>query len=108
MARGTKTQFKPQNPEKYNGTYPIIARSSWELEFMNYCDMHPDVLQWSSEPVKIPYSNPVKDHKSQSIYIPDFLVTFLTKDKQTVTKLIEIKPLHEADQGYARNTMDTV
>lgn len=108
MARGIRTKFTPTNPEKYNGLYPLVAKSSWELEFMRYCDNHPDVLQWSYEPVKIPYNNPVKANKTQSIYIPDFLVTFIQKGGGTVTKLIEIKPLHEADQGFVRNSNDSV
>jgi len=108
MARGIRTKFTPQNPEKYNGLFPIVAKSSWELEFMRYCDNHPDVLQWSYEPVKIPYNNPTKANKTQSLYLPDFLVTFVQKGGQTITKLIEIKPLHEADQGFARNSNDAV
>ncbi len=108
MARGIRTEFKPTNPEKYNGLYPLVAKSSWELEFMRYCDNHPDVLQWTYEPTKIPYNNPTKANKTQSIYIPDFLVTFIQKGGGTVTKLIEIKPLHEADQWFARNSNDSV
>ncbi len=103
-----KVKFDPQYPEKYAGMYPIVAKSSWELEFMNYCDQHPDVLEWSYEPVKIPYSDPTKTKTSQSIYIPDFLVTFIRKGGGNSTKLIEVKPLHEADQGFARSNRDAM
>jgi len=109
MARGIKTPFNPQYPEKYNGTYPIVSKSTWELEFMRYCDQHPDVLQWAYEPHDIPYQSPLKEGRNkQSIYKPDFLVTMINKSRQTVTKLIEVKPLHEANQGFAKNTMDSV
>lgn len=105
MSRPVKRTFTPKNPNKYNGTYPIIARSSWEWEFCTYCDLHPDVMQWSSESVKIPYGNPLNGQ--QSIYIPDFLVTYTSKGgNQPVTKLIEIKPLHEATESHARNSND--
>jgi len=108
MARGIRTEFNPDHPEKYDGSLPIVAKSSWELEFMRYCDNHPDVLKWSYEPIKIPYNNPIKANKTQSIYLPDFLVTLIQKGGSTVTKLIEIKPLHEADQGFVRNSNDSV
>lgn len=108
MARGIRTKFTPTNPEKYDGLLPIVAKSSWELEFMRYCDNHPDVLKWAYEPIKIPYNNPIKANKTQSIYLPDFLITVIQKSGATVTKLIEIKPLHEADQGFVRNSNDSV
>ena len=105
MARSTnKGPFNPQYPQKYTGTYPIIYRSSWELEFMRYCDMHPGVMEWASEPQKIPYKNPLNG--KQTVYIPDFLVTYMSTGGKTSTKLIEIKPLHEASASHARSSMD--
>lgn len=105
MARSTnKGLFTPQYPDKYTGDYPIIYRSSWELEFMNYCDQHPGVMEWASEPTKIPYKNPLNG--KQTVYIPDFLVTYMQKGGKTSTKLIEIKPLHEASEAHARSRED--
>jgi hypothetical protein len=105
MARSTnKGVFTPQYPSKYTGEYPIIYRSGWELEFMRYCDVHPGVMEWSSEPVKIPYKNPLKD--SQTVYVPDFLVTYMKAGGGRSTKLIEIKPMHEASAAHARNSQD--
>ena len=109
MSRPVKGIFTPQNKEKYTGTYPIIYRSSWEHEFMVYCDQHPDVVEWASEPVSIPYKDPTKDiKKNQSLYVPDFLVTVITKNKERRTKLIEIKPMAEALTEHARTTKDAV
>jgi len=102
--RPSKGLFTPQFPSKYTGEYPIVYRSTWELEFMRYCDNHPDVMEWASEPIKIPYSNPLNG--KQSIYIPDFLVTYKKRGGTPSTKLIEIKPLHEASEAHARNTKD--
>lgn len=104
-----KNIYNPTNKEKYTGEYPIIARSSWEQEFMTYLDHHPDVVEWASEPVKIPYSNPFPTARNpngggQSIYIPDFLVTFLDKVGNQRTKLIEIKPLAQAAESRGRNS----
>lgn len=105
MAREYQQQiYEPIFPEKYVGTYPIRLKSSWEIKFAQYADNHPDVLQWAYEPVSIPYANPVKG--SQSIYIPDFLITVISADKQTVTKLVEIKPIKEKLVEYARNEAD--
>ena len=77
---------------------------------MYLCDQNPNVLSWASEPVKIPYKNPMPSKSrpagSQSIYIPDFLVTYIKKGGGTVTKLIEIKPMHEAMESHARNSTD--
>lgn len=102
--RYRKENYTPQNPEKYDGEYPIVSRSSWETEFMKYCDMHPDVAKWSSEPVQIPYRDPLTGN--QKVYVPDFLVTFITKSRETTTKLIEIKPMHEQLSEHARNSSD--
>ncbi len=96
--------FTPQFPQKYTGDYPIVYRSSWELEFMNYCDNHPGVMEWASEPVKIPYQNPLNG--KQTVYIPDFLVTYVKSGGGKSTKLIEIKPMHEAMESHARNGQD--
>lgn len=108
--RGIKSLFTPTNPSKYTGDYPIIAKSSWEAEFMKYCDNHPGVLTWAYEPVNIPYENPLSSSKKnkQSIYKPDFLVTFLHADGSTKQKLLEIKPMHEAYTEHARNNVDAL
>lgn len=107
MSRPLKGIYKIQNPDKYTGEYPIIYRSSWEHEFMVYCDNHPDVVEWASEPVSIPYKDPTRERK-QSLYVPDFLVTIINKSKETTTKLIEIKPMAEALTEHARTNKDAV
>lgn len=108
--RYSKGYFTPQNSEKYVGDYPIIYRSSWEKEFMQYCDVHPDVLEWASEPEQIPYKKPLRmdaqGRKKQSIYVPDFLVTFLKANGERSTKLIEIKPTTTANEKFANNGND--
>ena len=81
-----KGQFKPKNPHKYIGNLSnIIYRSGWELKYMIYLDNHPDVLQWNSEEIVIPYRSPVDGRIHR--YFPDFLV----KTKHT-TMIVEIKP----------------
>lgn len=83
--------FKPKNIAKYRGDPKnIVYRSSWELKFMNYLDMHRDVLEWSSEEFFIPYRSPI-DNKLHR-YFPDFYVKRRDKDGKVETLIIEIKP----------------
>lgn len=82
--------FQVQYPEKYIGNpTEIIARSSWEQKFMNWCDNHPAVKRWSSEPVAIPYISPI-DNRQHKYYV-DFYAEVL-KAGIVEKWLIEIKP----------------
>jgi len=90
MAKYAKGIFVPKNPEKFIGGKNPTYRSSWEFVFMQFCDNHPSVLQWASEPMRIPYMNPVKG--KQSIYVPDFVITYQDKTGQTFAEMVEIKP----------------
>lgn len=101
-----RTLFNPEHPEKYKGDLPIEVKSLWELDFAKYCDRHPDVMQWTYEPTKIPYHDPISGR--QKIYIPDFLVTFITRGRQATTKLIEIKPQGQAWYEQSRNSKDAL
>jgi len=90
-------RFKPSNPQKYIGDYNnVIYRSSWECRVMNWLDKNPEILQWSSEELVIPYKSPVdgKFHR----YFPDFTVK--TKNK---TLVIEIKPEREKKEPKPRS-----
>jgi hypothetical protein len=51
-------------------------------------------LQWASESIQIPYRNPVTG--KQSIYVPDFLITYRTKNNTMRAELIEIKPIGQS------------
>lgn len=90
MARFSQGHYKPKNPIKYVGKGSIIYRSSWELAFMNFCDNNDNVLEWSSESIRIPYRNPLTG--KHSTYVPDFLVVYQNKHGKQVAELIEIKP----------------
>jgi hypothetical protein len=87
-----KGKYIPKNPEKYTGNIKqIIYRSSWERLFMVYCDKKENILEWSSEEVKIPYMHEGKNRT----YYPDFWVLMLNKNDNYVEKLVEIKPHHQ-------------
>jgi len=81
-----KGKFIPRNPIKYLGDLQsIVYRSSYELKFMNWCDLNESVKVWASEEVAIPYRNPLdnKVHK----YMVDF---YIQVDKKKY--LVEVKP----------------
>jgi hypothetical protein len=84
-------KFRPSNPGKYRGDVNnIIYRSSWELKFLLYADRNPNIIEYSSEEIVIPYLSPVD--KRWHRYFPDFLIKVKTKDGQIKSILIEVKP----------------
>jgi hypothetical protein len=83
--------YVPLNPEKYIGDiHNIICRSSWEFRFCKYCDSNERILKWSSEPVKIPYYNPLD--KKEHNYNVDFYIKVLQDNGSEQEWIIEIKP----------------
>ena len=89
--------FRPCNPEKYNGNVAqIIYRSGWELKYMSKLDLDPNVIEWSSEGVVIPYFLTGKEIKPKR-YFMDFKVKYKDKDGTIKTRLVEIKPLKETN-----------
>lgn len=82
--------YIPQNPGKYKGNLHLITwRSTWELKLFKFCDVNPDVLEWSSEEVIVPYRSPL-DRRTHRYFIDVWLKT---KDGRQV--LVEVKPEHE-------------
>ena len=84
MPKYAKGTFEPQNPGKYAGAKTPYYRSSWELAFMNMCDNHPNITQWASENLKIPYRHPVTG--KHTVYVPDFTVIYNDKTERIIWK----------------------
>lgn len=83
-------KYKPVHPHKYVGALTEITyRSSWELKFMNWCDLNPSVVKWNSEGIVIPYWSQA-DGKERKYYV-DFIIQVKTPDGLK-TMMIEIKP----------------
>lgn len=83
-------KFKPTNLEKYKGDWKKIQyRSSWEAFFMRWCDNNPQIKQWGSETVVIPYFCNAEGKKRR--YYMDFW--FITHEGKQF--FIEIKPFKE-------------
>ena len=96
--------YSPQNPEKFIGGKAPMARSSWELAFMRFCDSHPNILKWASENVKIPYRHPFTGKITN--YVPDFMVQYQDKGGKTLVELVEIKPKSQSLMEAARGKHD--
>jgi hypothetical protein len=90
MAKWAQGTYTVINRAKYVGNGEPRYRSGWELSFMRFLDSNDSVLQWASEAVRIPYRHPLTG--KQTIYVPDFLITYRTRNNQMRAELIEIKP----------------
>jgi hypothetical protein len=82
--------FTPKHPEKYIGRGSIRWRSSWELTFMIFLDSNPNILNWASEAIKVPYVHPIT--RKKTIYVPDFFVVYENKFGKRMAEVVEIKP----------------
>jgi hypothetical protein len=91
FARG---KFVMRNPGKYIGTKVPTYRSSWEWSFMNFCDLNESIQSWASEPMKIPYRDPLTGR--QTVYVPDFFIQYVDKLGKVHAEIVEIKPASQA------------
>ena len=89
MAKFAAGPYTVKNGAKYVGKGFPRYRSSWEWAFMNFCDSNENIQQWASEPVRIPYRNPLTG--KMTTYVPDFIVTYRGPNNTLRVELIEIK-----------------
>ena len=101
MRKTYSGRYTPKFPKKYKGDPTnIIWRSSWELRFLKYLDNNPDILEYGSEEVVVPYISPVDSRWHR--YFPDFLVKYRTKDGKLKTMIMEVKPKKQAQPPEPR------
>ena len=93
MPKFAQGRFEMKHPEKYAGIKKPMARSSWEFVFMRTLDEHPGVESWASESIQIPYKDPFTG--KASIYVPDFFVVYIDKNKKKHAEVIEVKPANQ-------------
>lgn len=103
-AKYSQGVFTPTNPGKLIGSKTPYARSSWELRVMSFLDTHPNVIQWGSECVTIPYKNPLTG--KNTVYVPDFLIRYQDKNGAQRTEMIEVKPRKETFMEAAKSKRD--
>lgn len=104
MVKYSQDEFIPKNPHKLVGNAKPFYRSSWELTVMSLLDQHPNVIQWASESIAIPYKNPLTGKMHQ--YIPDFFIVYRDKSGRERAELVEVKPAKEAIAENARSKRD--
>ena len=90
MSKWAQGAYQILNPKKYVGSGTPRYRSGWEHSFMRFCDLNDHILQWASEALTIPYRHPLTG--KSTVYVPDFLITYRTRDNTVRAELIEIKP----------------
>lgn len=71
---------------------------------MSFLDVHPSVIQWGSECLRIPYTNPLTG--KSTVYVPDFLVMYQDQKGTRRTELIEVKPRKETIMEAAKSRRD--
>jgi TnsA endonuclease N terminal len=104
MSKYAQGKFQLLNPQKYVGNKTPTYRSSWEYVFMQFCDNNPSIIQWASEAVRINYRNPLTG--KNTIYVPDFLITYQDAGGAQRAEVVEIKPKKETTLEGARNVRD--
>lgn len=99
-------KYFPENPKKYRGDVNnIVYRSLWERKAMVWFDQNPNVLEWSSEEVVIPYISPLDNRVHR--YFPDFLIRAKARDGSIKTILIEVKPKAQTEPPVNKKTKVT-
>ena len=79
-----------KKPNKYRGDpSKVTYRSHWEKLCFMWCENNPDIRDWSSEEIVVPYYYDVD--KKYHRYFVDLKITF----KNGKTILVEIKPEKE-------------
>lgn len=73
---------------------------------MTMCDDHPNILQWGSEVIRIPYFNPILN--KATTYVPDFLIVYVDRNGKNHSEVIEIKPLKETNILAAKTKRDAI
>ena len=104
MSKYSQGKFQIQNPDKYVGNKTPTYRSSWEFVFMQFCDNNPSIINWASEAVRINYRNPLTG--KNTIYVPDFLITYQDAGGSQRAELVEVKPKKETTLEGAKNIRD--
>ena len=95
----SRGKYEVKNPDKYVGLNKPTYRSSWEHSFMRLCDEHPNVYQWASESIKIPYRHPFTG--KYTVYVPDFFIVYQDKQGRKHAEMVEVKPMSQTNMRDA-------
>ena len=104
MSKFAQGLYEIKNIQKYVGKGRPRYRSGWEHAFMRFLDNNEHVVNWASESISIPYRNPITG--KQSMYVPDFLITYRNRKNQLTAELVEIKPKKQSVIESKMNARD--
>jgi hypothetical protein len=90
--------FAKYHPKKYYGEVPIWYRSSYEFKFMIICERNPNVIKWSSEEIKIPYTITERVNGKKIIKHKIYNTDFTVHLKNGKVIVIEVKPFSQSPQ----------
>ena len=68
---------------------------------MQMFDNNPNITSWASESLKIPYTNPFTG--KYTVYVPDFVVTYVDAKGSQKAEIIEVKPAKETFLEQAKS-----
>ena len=80
--------FTPKNQNKFIGS-KAVYRSGLELKFFRFCDDNPNVLEWGSENIIVPYISPL-DNRAHRYYVDNYIA--IREGSNVIKYLVEIKP----------------
>ena len=88
--------YAPKNIQKYVGKIDnIIYRSGLELKFFRFCDNNPNVVEWGSEEIAVPYFDSLMK-KSRKYFIDAYVKI---QEGDIVKKyLVEVKPWKQTQE----------
>jgi hypothetical protein len=91
--------YVPKNIQKYVGKIDnIIYRSGLELKFFRFCDNNPNVVEWGSEEIKIPYRDTLQQ-KTRTYFVDAYVKI---QEGDIVKKyLVEVKPWKQTQEPKA-------
>ncbi len=100
MSRYHQGRFIPKNPSKYAGNpQNIVYRSSWEKSVFVWCDMNPNVENWSSEELIVQYV--CRTDGQQHRYFPDIIIKY----SSGAIVMVEIKPSAQTKRPVIKKGM---
>ena len=70
---------------------------------MRLCDEHPNVYQWASESIKIPYRHPFTG--KYTVYVPDFFIVYQDKNGKKHAEMVEVKPMSQTRMDAAGKSL---
>jgi hypothetical protein len=68
---------------------------------MQLFDTNENITNWASESLKIPYKNPFTG--KYTVYVPDFVVTYVDAKGNRKAEIIEVKPAKETFLEQAKS-----